>query len=195
MTSSKPQSDNPQYLISKGTMIRRAEVGDIGAVVRLAEACSMTAQWPLTAVMTYCVAEEPENALQVKTIFVACAPAETLTGPAFVGRSVQARNVIGFAAFSAITGSDPRECSLENLAVVEAWRRQGIGARLLAAGLLWCRAQHGSSVWLEVRASNRDAIALYERVGFVVSGTRQKYYTQPDEDATEMRKVFDASGC
>ena len=36
---------------------------------------------------------------------------------------------------------------------------------------------------LEVRVSNTAAIALYQSLGFVESGLRRKFYTDPVEDA------------
>src|SRR5204863_150181 len=36
---------------------------------------------------------------------------------------------------------------------------------------------------MEVRGSNRAALALYDRLGFRVAARRPKYYTRPEEDA------------
>jgi len=41
-------------------------------------------------------------------------------------------------------------------------------------------------VYLEVRASNRAAIALYEKCGFNCIGKRSAYYRYPTEDALVM---------
>jgi ribosomal-protein-alanine N-acetyltransferase len=76
------------------------------------------------------------------------------------------------------------------MAVAGPWQKQGIGGRLLSAGLLWCRAQAAARVFLEVRESNRAAIALYERAGFSVVGNRPGYYREPLEDGLQMRKVL-----
>jgi ribosomal-protein-alanine N-acetyltransferase len=44
-------------------------------------------------------------------------------------------------------------------------------------------------VWfLEVRASNSEARALYQSFGFHPSGLRRNYYRDPPEDAIEMSK-------
>ena len=40
-----------------------------------------------------------------------------------------------------------------------------------------------ASVYLEVRASNAPAIALYTSLGFKEYGVRKNYYTSPREDA------------
>jgi ribosomal-protein-alanine N-acetyltransferase len=43
-------------------------------------------------------------------------------------------------------------------------------------------------VWLDVRASNVAARALYERFGFQEVGRRRGYYRRPVEDAINMRR-------
>jgi ribosomal-protein-alanine N-acetyltransferase len=98
--------------------------------------------------------------------------------------------LVGFAAFSAIMTVGAGESTLENMAVAGAWQRKGIGSRLLASGLLWCRAHAAATVFLEVRASNRVAIALYERTGFSAVGNRPGYYREPAEDGLQMQKAL-----
>jgi ribosomal-protein-alanine N-acetyltransferase len=55
-------------------------------------------------------------------------------------------------------------------------QRQGLGRRLVAAVLDEAEATGCVAVFLEVRASNRAAIALYEGAGFAVCGVRRGYY-------------------
>jgi len=43
-----------------------------------------------------------------------------------------------------------------------------------------------SRIWLEVRVSGSSARRLYEKLGFVESGRRKSYYTEPLEDAIIM---------
>jgi len=45
--------------------------------------------------------------------------------------------------------------------------------------------QDGS--YLEVRASNESAIALYQKYGFKIAQTKPNYYRSPQEDAYLMR--------
>jgi ribosomal-protein-alanine N-acetyltransferase len=176
--------------IHSGYIVRRAQTPDIEAVMRLAEAVPTSARWSHAAYSAYCVAESSENVSQRKALFVTCVPTSI--------------EIIGFAAFSAVAFGGTGECELENMAVTEEWRRHGIGRRLLAAGMLWCRAWRltpvpadgaespgaptGSGLWLEVRASNHGAIAFYENAGFTIAGRRPSYYTQPTEDAILMQK-------
>lgn len=65
-------------------------------------------------------------------------------------------------------------------------RRGGIGARLLGHLVDRARATDCVLVTLEVRRSNRPAIALYERFGFAAVGVRRGYYQEDGEDALVM---------
>jgi ribosomal-protein-alanine N-acetyltransferase len=62
-------------------------------------------------------------------------------------------------------------------------RRRGIGQALLEAGLAAVRSRGGREVFLEVRASNAAAQALYLGHGFRPAGRRRGYYQRPSEDA------------
>ncbi|HEX5004014.1 MAG TPA: ribosomal protein S18-alanine N-acetyltransferase [Gemmatimonadales bacterium] len=78
-----------------------------------------------------------------------------------------------------------------NLAVVPEYRGRGLGAALLDAGLAAVSARGGSEIFLEVRASNAVAQALYARRGFRTAGRRRGYYRRPDEDALVLRLLID----
>ena len=76
---------------------------------------------------------------------------------------------------------------LMNIAVDPSLRRRGIASALLSA--LLERIDDGSGgvqLTLEVRPTNRSAIALYERFGFRSAGTRPRYYQDNGEDALIM---------
>jgi [ribosomal protein S18]-alanine N-acetyltransferase len=75
------------------------------------------------------------------------------------------------------------EFEILNLAVATAWRRRGAGAGLVHAALERARSAGAKQVYLEVRASNRAAISLYESIGFRECGRRASYYRDPPEDA------------
>jgi ribosomal-protein-alanine N-acetyltransferase len=92
--------------------------------------------------------------------------------------------VVGFSIAYAVAG----EAEIANIAVTKAARGQGIGGALLRHLLTTLRAAGAAEMWLEVRASNADARALYERFGFVEVGRRRNYYQRPVEDAISMRR-------
>jgi ribosomal-protein-alanine N-acetyltransferase len=75
------------------------------------------------------------------------------------------------------------EIHVNNFAVLPAWRRQGLGAALLAHVLATGVAIGAPRTTLEVRASNAPALALYRAAGFVEAAVRRGYYTKPIEDA------------
>lgn len=78
------------------------------------------------------------------------------------------------------------EGSITNVAVLPAYRRQGIARALLTALLEEAGHLSLSTVTLEVRASNEPAIALYTGMGFLPVGRRFRYYNDPTEDALLM---------
>jgi ribosomal-protein-alanine N-acetyltransferase len=75
-----------------------------------------------------------------------------------------------------------------NVAVEPKHRRRGIATALLDR-LFELTADDGRRGYtLEVRVSNTQAIALYERLGFESRGIRRGYYTDNREDALIMWK-------
>ncbi len=89
----------------------------------------------------------------------------------------------------------PGEAQILNLSVVPDHRRQGLGRALLHRFLDVARARGAEQCFLEVRISNRAAIALYQGEGFEPVGRRDDYYPASDgtprEDALVMRRALD----
>lgn len=75
-----------------------------------------------------------------------------------------------------------------SLAVKPDARRRGIAGRLLER-LFESAGDELRRASLEVRRSNRAAIAMYERFGFRRAGVRAGYYDDPKEDALLMEWV------
>ncbi|MET0558411.1 MAG: ribosomal protein S18-alanine N-acetyltransferase [Solirubrobacterales bacterium] len=73
---------------------------------------------------------------------------------------------------------------LMNIAVAPERRRAGVASRLLSR--LLGEAQGVLPLTLEVRVSNHQAIAMYERFGFRSAGVRPRYYHDNSEDALIM---------
>jgi [ribosomal protein S18]-alanine N-acetyltransferase len=73
---------------------------------------------------------------------------------------------------------------LMNVAVAPDQRRLGVASRLIAR--LLEEAGREMPFTLEVRVSNRVAIAMYERLGFRSAGVRPRYYQDNGEDALIM---------
>lgn len=93
--------------------------------------------------------------------------------------------VVGYAVVWAVAD----QAELGNVAVAEGWRRRGIATRLLETVLEWLRERGVKHVFLEVRASNAGAQALYGRHGFEPVDRRPGYYSRPEEDALVLRRA------
>ena len=78
------------------------------------------------------------------------------------------------------------ELHINNVAVKHDYRRLGIAKKLLETVLDEAARRGARTAFLEVRAGNAPAQALYARCGFRVTGRRPGYYTQPVEDALVM---------
>lgn len=93
--------------------------------------------------------------------------------------------VLGYAGLQTVLD----EGYINNVAVDEKFRRQGVADELIAAFVRFGQAKL-AFLTLEVRASNAPAIALYAKHGFVEVGRRKNYYEAPKEDAVLMTLYF-----
>jgi [ribosomal protein S18]-alanine N-acetyltransferase len=75
-----------------------------------------------------------------------------------------------------------------NVAVQRDYREQGVATKLLNRLFEVTARDDRRGYTLEVRVSNRGAIRLYEKLGFVPRGIRRGYYTDNREDALIMWK-------
>lgn len=86
------------------------------------------------------------------------------------------------------------ECDIRRVAVHPDCRRQGIGFFLLQTFFREAEAAGVRRYTLEVRESNRSALALYRKTGFRENGRRKDYYDREDggkEDAVLMERKAD----
>jgi len=80
--------------------------------------------------------------------------------------------LIGFAFIWIIVD----ECHLANIAIHPDFRRMGFSKLLMNRIIEIAREKKCLKIMLEVRKSNREAIALYRQYGFVQVGVRKNYY-------------------
>ena len=78
------------------------------------------------------------------------------------------------------------EAHVATIATHPDLRRQGIGEELLLTALAAARDEGAVRAFLEVRAGNAGAQALYRKYGFVDDGVRPRYYKDNNEDALLM---------
>lgn len=92
--------------------------------------------------------------------------------------------IVGYGVLSIAAG----EAHVLNLCTAPGHEGKGLGRRMLQALLKIARGHGAQRVFLEVRPSNRRAIALYEHSGFNEIGRRPRYYPAHDgrEDAIVM---------
>ncbi len=82
----------------------------------------------------------------------------------------------------------PDEGDVTNVAVRRDRQREGIGHFLMDSLVRLASERGVTIIHLEVRESNKTALRLYERMGFIQDGTRRHYYTDPVEDAVLMTR-------
>ena len=95
--------------------------------------------------------------------------------------------VLGYVGSQTVMG----ETDMMNVAVHPDARRQGIARRLILALVEELKQQGSHCLTLEVRASNQNAISLYQKLGFLQIGRRPNYYRNPKEDALILRKEWE----
>lgn len=82
------------------------------------------------------------------------------------------------------------ESDMMNVAVIPDKRRMGAAEELILLLIEKLKERGSRCLSLEVRASNAPAIALYEKLGFLLVGRRPNYYRNPKEDALILRKEW-----
>jgi ribosomal protein S18 acetylase RimI-like enzyme len=150
--------------------IRPAGPDDLPAIAAIQAASPEASQW------------KPEDYLSYTCLVFACPLADARgsvqrvqDGPQV---STQNRDRQGadsrkpIQAFIVTRRLAPGENEILNLAVAPTARRSGIARALLNHAL----SASPGTWYLEVRASNRAAIQLYESAGFRASGSRPGYY-------------------
>ena len=87
--------------------------------------------------------------------------------------------VVGFLALQNLVG----ELEVTNIAILKAYQGRGYASQLMKH-----LEERSEPIFLEVRASNQVAQALYRKFGFESLGIRKNYYHEPQEDAVIMRR-------
>lgn len=85
-----------------------------------------------------------------------------------------------------VTRIQTPEMDIVNVAVAGPSRRRGFGRDILLSLFKEVSLAGVTSVFLEVRESNRQARALYEGLGFKETQRRRGFYIDPVEDAVLM---------
>lgn len=97
----------------------------------------------------------------------------------YVAENSQNNEIAGFILFWIIQET----VELHDIAVRESDKHKGLGSGLMDFMLAEATQCGAEEIYLEVRASNVVAAALYEKYNFFQVGERKNYYVQPVEDA------------
>lgn len=98
---------------------------------------------------------------------------------------LEAGSLVGYGGVRAVAGA--ADADIQTIAIAEAARGRGRGRALLRALLQTARERGAREVFLEVRADNPAASALYVSEGFTEIARRPRYYQPDDVDAIVMR--------
>ncbi|MCD8334536.1 MAG: ribosomal protein S18-alanine N-acetyltransferase [Clostridiales bacterium] len=98
--------------------------------------------------------------------------------------------VLGYAGLTVVAG----EGYINNIAVRQEYRKQGVASALLDVFTRFAQAQGLEFLTLELRVSNEAAKRLYLKHGFAQVGRRKDYYDDPKEDAILMTRTFGDEG-
>lgn len=140
--------------------IREMQLDDLEQVMTIEEA-NFSVPWTETGFFTFLLRED--------TLFLVAEEGEKILGYCGV-----------------VTVQD--EGDITNVAVEKNSQNQGIGKKLLEEMFQRTQKAGVCRLFLEVRAGNAAALHLYEKMGFVQTGIRKKYYEQPVEDGVVMKR-------
>ncbi|MFI9559956.1 ribosomal protein S18-alanine N-acetyltransferase [Nonomuraea endophytica] len=94
--------------------------------------------------------------------------------------------IVGYAGLAAAGD----QADVQTIAVLQDHQSRGIGGAMLTELLGEARRRGAREIFLEVRADNPRAKAVYERFGFEEIGLRRRYYDD-GTDAVMMRRKLD----
>ena len=97
----------------------------------------------------------------------------------------EAGRLLGYAGLRSVRGS--ADADIQTIAIAAAARGRGRGRTLLRSLLAEASRRGARELFLEVRADNPVAHALYVSEGFLDVGRRPRYYQPDDVDAVVMR--------
>jgi ribosomal-protein-alanine acetyltransferase len=153
--------------------IRRATLDDLDAIMRLETSTFTSDAWSRGTMRA-------ELGSRHGYYLVAEAVVDDGAGPQHPDAAIA-----GYAGLLAPTGSG--QADVQTIAVAPAARRHGLGRALVVALLAEAGAREAAEVFLEVRADNPNAQALYESLGFEQIAVRPQYYQPDGVDAHIMR--------
>jgi ribosomal-protein-alanine N-acetyltransferase len=149
--------------VSRTVFLRRALVADVPVLAALEAAC-FTHPWTAAQIADELAGTAPGGVL-------------VLEGPHVPGGPTG--GLCAYCCFRLVLD----EMHVMNVAVAPGQRRRGLARWLLGFAMGRAARAGCRRALLELRAGNREALALYESLGFRRLGVRRAYYREPIEDA------------
>jgi ribosomal-protein-alanine N-acetyltransferase len=153
--------------------VRRANAADIPAMMELGRDIPTSANWSHVHYEGFFRTAAPE--LSRYFVLVVEYPSWSKS----VTESTPTSPIVAHLVAHQVGG----DWELQYMAVAKESRRHGVGMYLLNQFISHVRAAGGSRIFLEVRASNQSARALYRKAGFEEVRLSKSYYSSPPEDA------------
>lgn len=103
------------------------------------------------------------------------------------------KKIIGFALVRLLVGdsnSSFDSAEILNIAVRRSFQKQGVGQMIFNEILRELESKKIAEIWLEVRESNAEAIAFYQKNGFEMRFERKNYYQNPVENALIFQRLI-----
>jgi ribosomal-protein-alanine N-acetyltransferase len=91
----------------------------------------------------------------------------------FVVATDEAQSIIGYAG---VFAPGDAEADILTVGVVPDHRGKGIAKALMALITDWAKAQGSTAMMLEVKTDNKEAIGLYESLGYSQLNVRKDYF-------------------
>jgi ribosomal-protein-alanine N-acetyltransferase len=149
--------------LSPSACLRRALASDVEAL------CALEAE----------SSPHPWSEGQLRAEVLRAPPDAVLVLEGRAGRGGTGTRIHAYVAFRVVLD----ELHVLNVAVLPELRRRGLARWLLEFALGRAARAGARHVWLEARAGNAPALALYAALGFERRGLRRDYYRKPAEDA------------
>jgi ribosomal-protein-alanine N-acetyltransferase len=172
--------------------LRRAGAADLAAIMVLETGTFGSDAWTTRTMRSelanahcyYLVAERLDGAVDGTGVLDSEAAAQTdgAASPESAG------GIDGYAGLLAPLGA--RQADIQTIAVAQTARRGGLGRTLVQTLVAEARTRGAEEVFLEVRADNPGAQALYLTLGFEQIAVRVGYYQPDGVDALVMRLVI-----
>jgi ribosomal-protein-alanine acetyltransferase len=160
--------------------LRLATLSDLPAMVEIERENPTTASWShehYKSLLRPAVNELSENFFIVLEALLESSESKSDPQPA------PTPSIAGYLAAQAVDNV----WDLQYIVIAKKFRRRGLATTLLNELIAHVRNKNVpnkncSQIFLEVRASNQAAQALYSKLGFKVIGTRKNYYPAPQQE-------------